>query len=402
MKILYPIIDGEISGGNIICLYIIEEALRRGYDVIVNSPTEGKFTRILRERGIKVHNIDTRRSFRFDSAIKLVRIIKKEGINLVHSHTPLSGTILSRIAARLSNIPVVNHEHGLVALNSHPLIKRYQLFLNVFTAKLAACRVIAVSQATMAGLIQRGIPQNIIRLVYNGVFAKNEQTVSFKSRDEVLKNLEPALSAHLIHPRPTNPAMNGGVGYGRLSIPPWAGSIIGQIGRIDKKKGQYILIQAAAQVLKNFPDVIFLIVGEDFQNGVYQKQLETLARNLGIIDHIIFTGYRPDIMELMGIFALFVLPSLAEGLPVVILEAMLAKKPVITTSAGGNAEVVIDGETGTIVPPEDPDRLAEAIIYHLQNPEASKRMGEKGYERVRRYFSLSEMLDKVMDIYKEF
>ncbi len=374
MKILYPIIDGEITGGNIICLCIIEEALRRGYDVIVNSPTEGKFTRILRERGIKVHNIDTRHSFRFDSAIKLARIIKKEGINLVHSHTPLSGTILSRIAAWLSNVPVVNHEHGLVALNSHPLIKRYQLFLNVFTAKLAICRVIAVSQATRAGLIQRGIPQNIIRLVYNGVFAKNEQTVSFKSQDDILKNFELALSSYLI---------------------------IGQIGRIDKKKGQYILIQAAVQVLKNFPNVIFLIVGEDFQNGVYQKQLETLARNLGIIDHIIFTGYRPDIMELMGIFALFVLPSLAEGLPVVILEAMLAKKPVITTSAGGNTEVVIDGETGTIVPPEDPDRLAEAIIYHLQNPEVSKRMGEKGYERVRRYFSLSQMLDKVMNIYKE-
>lgn len=375
MKILYPIIDGEITGGNIICLCIIEEALRRGYDVIVNSPTEGKFTRILRERGIKVHNIDTRHSFRFDSAIKLARIIKKEGINLVHSHTPLSGTILSRIAAWLSNVPVVNHEHGLAALNSHPLIKRYQLFLNVFTAKLATCRVIAVSQATRAGLIQRGIPQNIIRLVYNGVFAKNEQTVSFKSQDAILKNFELASSPYLI---------------------------IGQIGRIDKKKGQYILIQAARQVLKNFPNVIFLIVGEDFQNGVYQKQLETLARNLGIIDHIIFTGYRPDIMELMGIFALFVLPSLAEGLPVVILEAMLAKKPVITTSAGGNTEVVIDGETGTIVPPEDPDRLAEAIIYHLQNPEVSKRMGEKGYERVRRYFSLSQMLDKVIDIYKEF
>ena len=107
MKILYPIIDGEITGGNMICLKIIEEALKRGYPAVVNSPTEGRFTRILREKGIKVYNIDTRRTFRFDSAIKLAYIIKGEGINLVHTHTPLSGAIISRIAAKLSNVSVV-------------------------------------------------------------------------------------------------------------------------------------------------------------------------------------------------------------------------------------------------------------------------------------------------------
>ena len=85
----------------------------------------------------------------------------------------------------------------------------------------------------------------------------------------------------------------------------------------------------------------------------------------------------------------------------VILEAMAAKKPVITTSVGGNTEIVVDGQTGTLVPPEDSDKLAKAIIHHLNNPEISKRMGEKGQERVRQHFSLSQMLDKVMDIYKE-
>ena len=126
MKILYPIIDGEITGGNMICLKIIEEALKRGYPAVVNSPTEGRFTRILREKGIKVYNIDTRRTFRFDSAIKLAYIIKEEGINLVHTHTPLAGAIISRIAAKLTNVPIINHEHGLSPLNSRPIIKQYQ------------------------------------------------------------------------------------------------------------------------------------------------------------------------------------------------------------------------------------------------------------------------------------
>ncbi len=106
-------------------------------------------------------------------------------------------------------------------------------------------------------------------------------------------------------------------------------------------------------------------------------------------------------MDLMHVLDFLILPSLVEGLSVVILEAMLAKKPVIATSAGGNPEIFMDGETGTLIPPEDPDRLGEAIIYHLEHPEISKRMGEEGYERVKQFFSLAQMLDKVMDIYKE-
>ncbi|OGX15724.1 MAG: hypothetical protein A2166_03070 [Omnitrophica WOR_2 bacterium RBG_13_41_10] len=373
MKILYPIIDGEITGGNIICFKIIEEALKRGYQTIVNSPAEGKFTHLLKEKGIKVYNIDTRRTFRLDSAIKLARIIKKEGISLIHTHTPLSGAIISRMAAKLSNIPLVNHEHGLSSLNSNSLIRRCQLFLNTLTVKSVVCRIIAVSQATRTGLIQRGIPKEIVRLIYNGVLVENGQTTNLRSRNEILKEL--GLSSSLL--------------------------LIGQVGRIDEKKGQHIFIRAAQRVLEDFPNTAFLIVGEDFRNGVYQEQLKTLAKNLNVIDHVVFTGYHPDIMDIMNVFDLFVLPSLIEGLPVVILEAMAAKKPVITTSVGGNPEVVIDGETGTLISPEDPDKLAEAILYHLNNPEISKRMGEKGYERVRQFFSLPQMLNKVMDIYKE-
>src|SRR3989338_6576503 len=101
LKILYPVIDGEITGGNIIALRIIEEAIRRGCAAVVNSPTEGRFTRLLREKGVMVYNIDTRRTFRLDSALRLAGIIKKEGIGLVHSHTPLPGT--DRKSTRLNS-----------------------------------------------------------------------------------------------------------------------------------------------------------------------------------------------------------------------------------------------------------------------------------------------------------
>jgi glycosyltransferase involved in cell wall biosynthesis len=372
LKILYPIIDGEITGGNMICLRIIEESIKRGYAVIVNSPTEGKFTHILREKGLKVYNIDTRRTFRFDSAIKLAGIIKKEGINLVHSHTPLAGVILSRVGGWMAAVPVITHAHLRDTPSPNPFVKWYQFLLNWVTSRFFCAKVIAVSETVKREFIEQGTPANKITVVYNGIDLDDSRynRSYIKIREEFgLKQNQ---------------------------------RIIGEVSRLCKTKGQHILIEAAPKVLKEFPEAVFAIVGEDFERArEYENSLKRLASDLGVERQIIFTGYRSDITELMHAFDLFILPSSMEGLPVVILEAMAAKKPVITTLVGGNAEIVMDGKTGTIIPPEDPERLAETIIYHLKNPEISNRMGEKGYERVKRYFSLSQMVNGIMEIYKD-
>lgn len=372
MKILYPIIDGEISGGNMICLKIIEEASRRGYQAVVNSPTEGRFTDMLKQKDLKVYNIDTRRSFRFDKAIKLARIIKKEGINLMHSHTPLGGTVLSRLGGWIAGVPVITHAHTWDFINPNPFVKRYQFLLNWITSRFFCAQIIAVSENVKKEIIKQGVAANKIKVVYNGIgLADNECD---KNPSEIRKEL--------------------GLKENQR--------VIGEVSRLCKDKGQHILIKAIPKVVEKFPDTVFMIVGEDLERGgEYKKKLEELADDLGLNQQIIFTGYRSDIMGIMNTFELFVLSSSVEGLPVVILEAMAAKKPVITTPLGGNPEIVIDGETGTLVPAEDPDKLAEAIIYHLENPEISKKMGDMGYERVRKYFSLSQMLDKIMNIYKE-
>jgi len=373
MKILYPVIDGEISGGNIICFRIIEESLRRGYEVIINSPTEGKFTDILREKGIKVYNLDTRRSFRFDNAIKLARIIKKENINLVHSHGPLGVTILSRLAGWLAVVPVINHAHARDFPSANPAVRLYHYLFNWITNRLFCAQVIAVSESTKKIMIKQGVSADKVKVVYNGI---DTDTL----RDSVRISIEIRKSFSLNENQ----------------------RIIGNIGRIDRFKGQHILIESALRVVKEFPEAVFMIIGEDLgRAGGYRKELEVLAGDLGIKQSIIFTGYRHDIRDLMNTFDIFVLPSLEEGLSVAILEAMAAKKAVITTSVGGNPEIVLGGKTGTLVPPKDPDKLADAIIYHLSNPEISKQMGENGYELIKQKFSLSEMLEKIMNIYNE-
>lgn len=373
LKIIYPIINGEITGGNMMCLRIIEESIKRGYKVVVNSPTEGKLTYLLREKGIKVYNIDTQRTFRLDNAIKLAYIIKKEDINLIHTHTLLAGTVLSRLAGWISGVPVIDHTHIPYFMNLNPMVRLYQFLFNWITSRLFCAKIIAVSESVKKEITRQGSAANKTIVVYNGIDLGDIRCEKgpIKIREEF------------------------GIRANQR--------IIGEVGRLGVDKGQHILIKAVQKVIKDFPDTIFMIVGEDLtKERDYRKRLERLAGDLGLRQKIIFAGYRHDIMDLMNAFDIFVLPStFKEGLPVVILEAMAAKKPVIATSVGGNPEIVINGETGTLVLPENPDKLADAIIYHLNNPEISKQMGEKGYARVKKYFSLTQMLDKVMDMYKE-
>lgn len=370
MKILYPIIDGEVTGGNIIALWIIEELLERGGQAVVNSPSEGKLTDILRNKGIKVYNIDTRRSFNLGSAIKIARIIKEEDIDLVHSHTPLGGTVLSRLGGFISGVPVINHAHVRDSFNQYPFIGAYQFLLNWVTSRFFCSKVIAVSRAVKEEIVKQGVSADKIDVIHNGI---NPGLVSKDSNSDIKIRNEFGLK----------PGQR----------------IIGQVGRLCENKGQHVLIKAAEMVAKEY-DCVFLIIGEDLERaGEYKNSLRELARGFGLEQRVIFTGYRSDIRELMNAFDIFTLPSFVEGLPVVILEAMAIAKPVVATSVGGNPEIVIDGKTGTIVPPGDPEKLAEALIYHLKNPEISKAMGKRGHQRIEEDFLLSRMLTKIFDIY---
>lgn len=163
--------------------------------------------------------------------------------------------------------------------------------------------------------------------------------------------------------------------------------------RLDKQKGQQYLLQAAVQV----PEALFLLVGE----GPERASLETQAQQLGIADRVQFLGYRQDIADLLSICDIMVLPSLFEGLPLSILEAMAAGKPVIATYIGGTNEAVIDGETGLLVPPADPAALAGAISRLIANPLLSQKLVAAAKERVQREFSVETMTERVTQIYDE-
>jgi glycosyltransferase involved in cell wall biosynthesis len=161
--------------------------------------------------------------------------------------------------------------------------------------------------------------------------------------------------------------------------------------RLDSQKGHRYLVEAAALV----PEALFVLAGD----GPERTNIEDLVRARGLEDRFVFLGYRNDIPDLLASCDLFVLPSLYEGLPLSILEAMAAGKPVISSNIGGTDEAVIHNQTGLLVPAKDPVALATAIRMLLADSALASRLAANGRARVTQEFSAETMVERVTRIY---
>ena len=225
--------------------------------------------------------------------------------------------------------------------------------------------MLAVSDDTRRSLVAQGYPPRLVEVVHNGIDVEAEA------------------------------AKHGAGLRAELGVPEDA-VLIGEIARLCDVKGQRELIEAVALV----PGVHVALAGADLeQGGAYRAMLERLADERGVADRVHFLGFRADAAAVLDQLDVLVLPSWIEGLPVIVLEAMAHAKPVIATPVGGTAELVADGETGLLVPPRDPERLAEAIRSLAADPELGRRLGLAGRERVEREFSESEMTRRVLEVY---
>ena len=160
-------------------------------------------------------------------------------------------------------------------------------------------------------------------------------------------------------------------------------------------KGIEFMIRAFAMLCESEPEAHYLIVGA----GTDGPRLEALARELGVSSRIQFTGMRDDIPALLAASDIFVLPSLTEALPTVLAEAAASAKPVVATSVGGAPEMLVEGETGLLVPPGDPEALAGACRRLLASPELCRRMGEAGQRLAIDRFDLEQQADRLAELY---
>lgn len=360
MRIVHLVIGGEVAGGQLVALSLADAARDHGHDVSFVSPTGGAFVGRAEAAGFRVRIVPLGGALDARSLIRLRRALRKERADILHTHAHFSVNVLGRMAARLAGAAVVGHAHIENVFRSGRAARRAQLAVDNATARLCA-RILAVSEATRESLVGQGYPAGRVEVVPNGI----DVTEATPRRPE-------------------------GV--------PAGAQVLLLVGRLAAVKGQRELIGA----LPSLPEAVAVLVGLELEgDATFVSGLKQEAARLGVADRVLLTGYRADVPELLAGADIFVLPSYAEGLPVTILEAMAQARPVVATSVGGTPELVVDGETGVLVPPGDVDALSRALAHLLADPDRRRALGEAGRRRVLERFSARAAAERVLAVYAE-
>jgi glycosyltransferase involved in cell wall biosynthesis len=357
MRIVHLAVSGEVAGGQLVALQLARAARERGDDVEFVVPARGPFVDRLETEGIRAHVLPLRRAVDVLAARRLRGLLDRKTI--LHTHTLAGGNVLGTIAAPG---PVIRHLH--IENYFRPATRPMLRPLDNATARRSA-RLVAVSEDTRRAYERQGYPVGRIEVVYNGIDVDG--------------------------------AGPSGDLRAELGIPPSA-PLVGEVARLCDVKGQRELIQALARL----PEVRAVLLGKDLEHdGAFQTSLEREAERLGVRERVVFAGHRDDAASLIGELDLLILPSWTEGLPGVVLEAMARGRAVVATPVGGTPEVVSDGKTGLLVPPRDPEALADAVGRLLADPELRRRMGEAGRRRVAERFTAESMTRRMLEIYDE-
>ena len=365
IKILHIINSLGIGGAEVQLINLIRNLDDSNFSSTVCCVASGgPLANELEKLGINVVVLGQKRKFDPRVLLPLYRFMKKEHVDIVHTHLSRAN-LWGRIAARLAGVPVIiTTEHGLnLWKNSiHITVNR---ILSEFTDQ-----IIAVSDAGKRIRIQRErIKPKKLVTIHNCVD---------------LRLFDKASDFH------NDVRQEFGIG---LDEP-----IVGFVGRLLEVKGIRYLIESIVELKAAIPTVKLLIVGD----GPLKGSLEDYAQKLELTDQVIFAGYRSDIPQVLNAMNVFVLPSLREDLPLSLIEAMAMRKPVVATNVGGNPEVVIDGETGILVPPKDATALAKAISRILLDEQLALRMGLSGRQRVENLFSADAVVARIQLIYNRF
>ena len=316
----------------------------------------------LRSRGVPV-TLLRYTSHRFAVTLRdLVKLIRARRVAVLHTHEFFMNT-LGLMASWLTGVPLVATVHG----RNYYSDKTRRRIAYRLVGRFAG-RLVTVSEANKRFLTEEvGIPPRRIQVIPNGVPPGDEAPAA------TLSALRESLGLDQHHP------------------------VVGSVGSLYPVKGHRYLIEAAPSILGRFPQTVFVIVGQ----GGLRGELEARAARLGVAANLRFLGHREDVRDLLSICDLFVLPSLSEGMPLALLEAMAAGLPAVATRVGGVTEVLEDRKTGLLVPPGDSGALAAAIMTLMGNPPLVKELGEAARHEATTRFSLAGMVRAYEGVYSE-
>ena len=330
---------------------------------LVTCPTDGAFPALLRECGIPVEFVKLPEWRKLKDVprgllawLSLNRIVKRHGVALIHANSPPWFPVAC-LVARHQGLPCA------VSVQSRLRPRRVKQFL------LHRSDVILTVSASLRTLMEEsGVPRGRTRTIYSTVDTEHFSPI----------------------------AKSGDVRH-RFGIPDEA-PLIGCVANVAHYKGQDILLEAFPTILKEMPDTHCLFVGRDTEE--FAVRLKVAVQRMGLGERVHFAGFHADVRHWVGAVDLVVLPSRVEGMPVALLEAMAMAKPLIASAVDGTPEIIEDGETGLLVPPENADAVMAAVVSLLQDPARRQAFGEAGRRKAEN-FSVGRARDTLLQAYEE-
>ncbi len=296
---------------------------------------------------------------------RLAAFMRRMGPDVVNPHLFRSTAVAAPLARATGRARVVETYHGREAWRQGTLRGRF--VADRLVARLVT-RVIAVSRGAADFLIHgKGYPERKVLVIPNG-------------RD--LTRFTPG--AH-------RDAVRAELALGQDT------PVVGVVGRLETQKGHVYLLDAWTEVIRARPDARLLVVGEGSLRGELARQ----ARGAHIDESVIFMGFRSDIPRILDATDVLALPSLHEGMPLTVIEAAAAGRPVVATAVDGTPEVVRDGETGYLVPPADPAALAKALLALLGDADTARRMGREAHRWAHERFDIDTHVEATARVYRE-
>jgi glycosyltransferase involved in cell wall biosynthesis len=324
---------------------------------------------------IQIKGLKWKLNFLYDPIvlIKLIKLMRKNHYDIVHTHTTKAG-ILGRIAARIAGVPVIVHGlHGSTfeAFNSGLL--NWLLFLFERLTGRFTDAYISVSKVLSEKYIEKGIgKKENYHTVYSGMeldkfYGVKEKIDCGKKQRELGINSEDF--------------------------------VIGNVARLEERKGHKFLIDTFKKLIEKRKDrsLKLLIIGE----GEERENLKNYVKEANLEEKVIFTGYREDVEELMAVMDLFVLTSLREGLPRVLVQAAAVGMPSIAFNVDGVPEIIKDDYNGFLVKVKDVKRLENRIVEYMNNKELVLLHGRNGRKFIENKCSIKVMVDKIDKIYQD-
>ncbi len=358
IKIVYLLTGTDTGGAEMFCARLVERLDPSKFEpVVISICPKGTLAPTFEAAGVPILSLNIRHEFPLTPIPRLRQLLIRLRPHIMQSHM-YHANVLARLVGPSAQVPIIICREG--SADSLPLLWAWS---QRCTARRAD-KIVAVSSAVAEHLATNlSIPGELIEVIHNGIDIE----------DFIARSCGPDLRSEL----------------GLSADTP----IVVSVGRLEPIKGHKHLVDGIPTVLQKH-GAGFVFVGDGPLRSALEAQIPSELRS-----QVFFLGRRTDVARIIAQSDILALPSVQEGFPNVLLEAMALSKPVVATAVGGVPEQVVDGETGLLVPPRDSLALASAITVLLDTPDKARSMGQAGFRRVQRRFPLTAVVDRYTQLY---